>query len=96
MPKIKVLLFAEDDGSCPLISWLDKLPGKVQDKCIVRIERLTSLGHEIRRPEADYLRDKIYELRVALKGVQYRMLFFYYRQSAVISHGLIKKKKHQK
>ena len=27
-------------------------------------ERLAQLGHELRRPEADYLRDQIYELRI--------------------------------
>jgi hypothetical protein len=39
MPETEVLIFAEDDGSAPLLAWLDDLPAKVQDKCIVRIER---------------------------------------------------------
>jgi hypothetical protein len=41
----------------------------------VRIERLRDLGHELRRPEADYLRDGIYELRVGLGSVNHRMLY---------------------
>lgn len=92
MPKTEVVLFVEEDGSCPLMVWLDGLPEKVQDKCIVRIERLGSLGHEIRRPEADYLCDGIYELRVAFRSTQYRMLYFYNEQTVVISHGLIKER----
>lgn len=61
-------------------------------KCIVRLERLAALGHEIRRPEADFLRDGIYELRVGLEGVNYRMLYFFQgRQTVVVSHGLTKK-----
>ena len=56
MPETDVLLFAEEDGSAPLLAWLDDLPAKVRDKCIVRIERLAQLGHELRRPEADLLR----------------------------------------
>jgi hypothetical protein len=64
----------------------------VQDKCIVRVERLAEMGHELRRPEADLLRDDIYELRASHSGVQYRMLYFFHRKVAVVSHGLIKEK----
>jgi phage-related protein len=91
MPETEVLLFAEDDGTCPLLSWLDGMPSKVQDKCIVRIERLAEMGHELRRPEADFLRDGIYELRVSWQRVQYRILYFFHEKQAVISHGLVKK-----
>jgi len=90
MPETEVVIFAEEDGSCPLIEWMDALPTKVQDKCIVKIERLQEEGIELRRPEADYLRDKIYELRTALQGIQYRILYFFHDQVGVLSHGLIK------
>lgn len=90
MPETIVEMFAEDDGSCPLLEWMDGLSPKAQDKCIVKIERLTEMGHELRRPEADYLRDKIYELRAALQGIQYRILYFFHDQGIIISHGLIK------
>jgi phage-related protein len=92
MPQTDVLIFAEDDGTAPLLAWLDALPAKAQDKCIVRIERLGELGHELRRPEADFLRDGIYELRMRLQSVNYRMLYFFHEQRAVISHGLTKEK----
>lgn len=90
MPKTEVVIFAENNGRSPLIEWMDKIPSKAQDKCIVKIERLSEIGHELRRPEADYLRDKIYELRVALQVVQYRILYFFYQKTGVLSHGLIK------
>jgi phage-related protein len=92
MPVTTVVFFVDEEGMCPLLVWLDQLPTKVQDKCIVRIERLEQLGHELRRPEADFLRDGIYELRVSFQSVNYRMLYFFYRQTAVISHGLAKEK----
>jgi phage-related protein len=77
----------------PVLKWLDRLPLKVQDKCRVRIERLRDLGHELRRPEADYLRDGIYELRVGFTGMNYRILYFFYGQiAAVLSHGLVKER----
>ena len=55
----------EENGSVPVLEWLDNLPEKTQDKCRVRMEQLADLGHELRRLEADFLRDKIYELRVS-------------------------------
>lgn len=90
MPKTNVLFFAEDDGSAPLLEWLDGLLPKVQDKCIVRIERLGELGHDLRRPEADLLRDGIHELRASHQSVHYRMLYFFHEQRAVVTHGLTK------
>jgi len=93
MPETEVVLFTEADGSCLLIDWLDMLPSKAQDKCIVKVERLAEMGHELRRPEADYLRDGIYELRASHQGIHYRMLYFFHGKTAVISHGLVKERK---
>lgn len=93
MPHTTVLLYKDDDGSVPLVDWLQGLPAKVLDKCRLRIERLRELGHELRRPEADLLRDEIYELRVRHQSVNYRMLYFFHGQVAVVlSHGLKKEK----
>jgi phage-related protein len=88
-----VALFQEDDRSVPFLQWFEGLSEKVQDKCRVKLERLHELGHELRRPEADYLRDGIYELRVRLGRVNYRMLYFFHGDTAVVlSHGLVKEK----
>lgn len=57
----RVVLYREEDGTCPFLDWFERLPSKVQDKCYTRLERLQLLGHELRRPEADYLRDGIYD-----------------------------------
>lgn len=90
MPKTEVVLFSEDDGSVPLVEWLDGQPAKAQQKCIVRLERLRDMGHELRRPEADFLRDDIHELRLSFQRVQYRMLYFFFEGKAVVTHGLTK------
>lgn len=45
MPETRVILFAEDDGSCPLLTWLDEQVPKVQDKCLVKVGRLREMGH---------------------------------------------------
>ena len=93
MPKVRVVFYQEDADTVPVLNWLDVLPRKALDKCRVRIERLRDLGHELRRPEADYLRDGIYELRVGLQGRNYRILYFFHGQTvAILAHGVIKER----
>ncbi|GCA76142.1 hypothetical protein MiTe_02982 [Microcystis aeruginosa NIES-2520] len=93
MPKIQLIFYQDERGNIPILEWLDSLPDKAQNKCFVKLEILAELGHELRRPEADFLRDKIYELRVNFQGINYRVIYFFYKnQSVVISHGIIKEK----
>jgi phage-related protein len=83
-----------DDGTAPVLDWLRQLRQKDRRgyaKCVVRIQRLAEEGHALRRPEADYLRDGIHELRVRQGRVNYRILYFFHGQNAVIlAHGLTK------
>jgi phage-related protein len=80
-------------GGRRIIEWFDKLPAKVQDKCYLRLEPLREIGHELRRPEADLLRDGIYELRASLGGFHYRILYFFHGAvAAVVSHGIAKER----
>ena len=69
----------------PLLDWLDRLPTKVRAKCTERIDRLGELGRELHRPEADYLRDGIYELRATYQGIHYRVLYFFAGRAIVWS-----------
>ena len=95
MAQTEVFFFREPkDQSMPLLEWLDQLPTKVKAKCTARIDRLGEMGHELRRPEADFLRDGIYELRASYQGVHYRMLYFFAGKAVVVlSHGLTKERK---
>ena len=94
MAQTEIFFYREPKGgSVPFLLWLEDLPMKVQVKCIERIDRLGELGHELRRPEADFLRDGIYELRASYQGVHYRMLYFFAGKAVVVvSHGLTKKR----
>ena len=80
MPRTEVVFYCDEDGSAPVLKWLDGLPLKARLKCLDRIERLRELGHELRRPEVDFLRDGVYELRVSLNHVQYRLLYFFHSE----------------
>lgn len=87
MPKIRLVAYREHDGTVPLRDWLDGIQVKARDKCVVRLKRLAALGHELRRPEADFLRDNIHELRASHRRVNYRMLYFFHgRELVVVSH----------
>ena len=90
MPKTNIIFFTNQKGLSPLKNWLAELPNKVLDKFTVRIERLEELGHELRRPEADFLRDGIYELRVRHQNINYRILYFFHGQTSVLYDGLTK------
>jgi phage-related protein len=93
LPQVQVVLYKEDEGTVPVLEWLDELPVKIQDKCAARIKRLMICGHELRRPEADYLRDGIYELRVRYHRTNYRLLYFFYgSQIVIVTHGLTKER----
>jgi phage-related protein len=52
---------------------------------------LAEVGHELRRPEADFLREGIYELRAKLGTLNYRILYFFHgRDAAVLAHSITK------
>ena len=91
MPKTRVVFFCEKNGEVPLLAWFARLPRRAQDKCRVRVERLAELGHDLRRPEADYLERGVHELRAKHSGVNYRLLYFFHgRKAVVLSHGFSK------
>jgi hypothetical protein len=91
VPKTHVVFYSETDGTVPVLEWFARLPPKAQDKCRVSIQRLAELGHELRRPESDLLRDGIHELRVGIRHVNYRILYFFHgRIAAILAHGMTK------
>jgi phage-related protein len=97
MPRTQLIFFKDDDGTVPVRDWLSELQRRQRRafaKCIVRIRRLAELGHELRRPEADLLRDGIYELRARDGRVNYRILYFFQGHNvAILAHALTKEDK---
>jgi phage-related protein len=91
MPELTLLLYREPDGEVPLLDWLASLQLEPRVRCYMRLERLKVLGHELRRPEAEYLGSELYELRAKCSGHNYRMIYFFHGRSAVVlSHGFTK------
>lgn len=94
MPETEVIFYQEKPGDVPVLEFLRELQmrdRKAYANCVVAIERLAELGHELRRPTADVLRDGIYELRTKRGRVNYRILYFFHgRNVAILSHALTK------
>jgi len=80
VPETTVFFYKDDDGTVPLRTWLEQLRKKDKKafaRCVASIQRLALFGHELRRPNADFLRDGIYELRATKGRVNYRVLYFF-------------------
>jgi len=97
MPQTELIFFQEEDGSVPVRDWLEQLQRKNRRafaKCVDKVGLLGELGHELRRPHADMLRDGIYELRARSGNVNYRILYFFHGQNiAILAHSLTKEAK---
>lgn len=96
MPLTDVFFYQEAEGEVPVLDWLrglERRDPRAVEKCQAAIERLAALGHELRRPQADMLRDGAYELRVRVGRVNYRILYFFHGPGvALLTHGLTKEK----
>jgi hypothetical protein len=93
MPRTELIFYKEKDDSVPLLEWMSSLSRKVQNKWTARFELLKQFGFDLRRPHCDFLRDGIYELRLKMGTVNYRVLYTFVGQNMVLlSHGLTKEK----
>ena len=93
---MNIVFFRDEDGSVPVKDWFDgevsRRDVRIAAKCRVRISLLRVCGNALRRPFADYLRDGIYEVRIAYGRANYRILYFFHRdnEAVVLAHGLTK------
>lgn len=78
------MFYRDDDGSVPVLRWLDSLELRVLIKCRARLTLLQELGHQMRRPESDYLGEGIYELRIMRAGRRYRILYSFHGRDMVL------------
>lgn len=97
MPATTVYFYRADDGSAPVFEWLNDLlrqNRRAHASCVARIRLLAEMGHELRRPHADFLRNGVYELRARAGRVNHRVLYFFHgRDVAILAHALTKEDK---
>ena len=94
MPQTEVVFYQEAPQDVPVLDWMGTLrhtDRRGYAKCVARVQLLAEIGHELRRPQADFLRDRIHELRVRRGRVNYRILYFFLGTNvAVLACGLSK------
>ena len=96
MPLTTIFFFRDEDGAVPFLEWLDELRDtndRAFTKCLFMVDLLRQFGHELRRPHADSLRYGVHELRTKVGRMNYRVLYgFVGEHAVVISHGITKEK----
>jgi phage-related protein len=96
MPRTDIFLYQDDDGTVPVLEWLQKLQQTnlaAFNKCLFLLNLLEEHGRDLRRPRADMLRDGVHELRTQVRNVNYRILYgFVGKDVALVAHGLTKLK----
>lgn len=93
MPAVNVL-FYRAAAEVPTLDWILEQSQAAQVRCLAAIDLLAEQGHEARRPLAENLGEGLYELRVHVGRVQYRFLYFFFGQTAVVlTHGFTKERK---
>ena len=89
----KVYFYQKGNGDTPARSFTRSFPDNVIGKIDKWIERLQEHGPNLRRPIADKVRDKIYELRLSFGHLEPRFLYFFHERNIIITHGFLKKTK---
>ena len=88
MGRKEVIYYVDAQGSSPVLEQMRALTLREQEKIYAYISFLEERGEELRRPMADYIGDKLYELRPKAHRVLY---FFMLKEYAVIVHLFRKK-----
>ena len=73
----RVVWYEAGDGACPIAEFLDGLTQDERAKALAAIDLLEEEGPNLRRPHADFLKNGIYELRIRVSKVRYRVLYFF-------------------
>jgi len=88
----KVIFYKTSRGEKPVAKYLKTLDIKVRAKFYKILILLENLGPSLKRPYADLLKNKIYELRIKHGSNQHRTLYFFFeRDYIVLTHGFTKK-----
>ncbi len=76
MPNWKIEYYVTRSGDCPVRTFFDSLSNEEFVRLNSKIQLLQELGANLRRPHADLLRDKIYELRARDRKKAHSVLLF--------------------
>lgn len=88
----EIVLYKDRRGKEPVQEFIDSLSWKTQEKILTWLNRLEQEGPFLRRPYADKIRGKLYELRIRFSSDHIRIIYFFFHQGKVVLlHGFRKK-----
>lgn len=89
----EIKFYKTETGKCPVNEFRATLTDDERDWMDLCIEHLSREGFRLRRPQADLIRDNIYELRVQLRSrKKTRTLYFFcFDDYIVLTHTFIKR-----
>ena len=89
---MKIKFYEDEQGNVPVREFLDSLDIKMRQKMLRSIQALQDMGISLRMPLSESLDDGIFELRAKVgNNISRVMYFFIVGDSAVLTHGFIKK-----
>jgi phage-related protein len=90
-----IVYYEKESGECPVREFIQQFDAVREMPAIyARMALLEEHGPQLKRPYADFLRDKIYELPFKIAKRQMRILYFFALAKAIIlTNAFIKKTK---
>ena len=92
MRNFEVIYYAKNDGSIPLIKFLDDLPIKLRAKIFRTINLLAENGNELPERHTRFIRQGLFELRFHQGSDIVRVLYFFMNvRKVILTNGFVKK-----
>ena len=95
MDYYKLILYCDEQGGIPVKEAFIFLPPKMRMKIYKWFDLLEKEGPVLKRPYADKVKDKIYELRVRLGPDNIRILYFFFVQNRIVLIHAFRKKENR-
>ena len=92
MKRFDVDFYELEDGSCPVMDFLDSIGLKMRAKLLREMELLEAYGNELREPYSKYLGKQLFELRAKQGNNITRVIYFFMIDNKIImTNGFSKK-----
>jgi len=86
-----IVFYETQRGSRPALEFIEALLSPAQAKIARWLGQLAVHGPDLHRPMSDVLSGSIRELRIGYGGNNYRLLYFFFERTVVITNGFVKK-----
>ncbi len=91
MGRFNCFYYSSNSGRMPVKDFIFSLGPKAQDKFLYLWGLLEQSGREIRQPHSKHLGDDIFELRFQSEVGAIRVLYFFWKDKAIMTNAFVKK-----